>query len=130
MRRSLAIAALVLAGCASAPAGDRRRIDYSVPPPADWPALAIEVQHVPPDVMAASCPKSASAIPAGRLWGCSVINLCARRCRVFISDKVPSEQKRNEVLEHEQAHCRGYDHYGSSAFREAWARAKANGCGR
>jgi hypothetical protein len=31
------------------------------------------------------------------------------------------------MLEHEQAHCRGYDHPGESTMRDAWARWKASG---
>lgn len=127
-RHLAAIALVVLSACASAPAGDHRRIDYSVPPPADWPELAIEIRDVSPDVMALNCPKTASRISAGRLWGCSAISFCARRCRIFLS--VPNEQKRGEVLEHERGHCLGYDHYGSTLFHDTWARAKAQGCGR
>lgn len=122
MRRSLAIAALVLASCASAPQPENSAaIDYSRPPPADWPELEIQVLHLATADFAAACP----LLKAGSL-GCAQLDFCARRCSIYL---VPMNDPRyTEVLEHERAHCQGYDHPGSSQGRNAWARAKEQGC--
>lgn len=124
--KRLAIAALLLlaAACASAPA-DPTRIDYSSAPPADWPRLLISVHDVAPDVLSLNCPKAVA--PGLQRRGCAAIRFCTARCSIFISEKVPAH-KRAEVLEHERAHCQGYDHHGSTSNREAWERAKARGC--
>jgi hypothetical protein len=136
----LAMLALVSA-CASAPPEDASRIDYDRAPPADWPLLELVVHDVDQAAMAEACPAAHGRL-AGKLFsGCARLDFCARRCDVFLAyrpasirrttgEVLSAEQLRAEALDHEQAHCLGYDHPGSTMVRDAWARAKAAGCGR
>lgn len=100
--RALALAVLV-AGCAT--------IDRHDPPPADFPVLRI-VHHY-------------GRIPADCSWdsiGCAVTDFCARRCDVYLAVRWAW------VREHEELHCKGYDHPlpDWQPIRSAWENYKAN----
>jgi hypothetical protein len=123
MGKAAAIAVLVLASCATPPPERTDQIDFSRPPPADWPELAVDVVHVSRADVAEHCP----GLKASSL-GCALVDFCAKRCKTYLAPM--NDPRYSEVLEHERAHCQGFDHPGSSQGRNAWARAKAAGCGR
>ncbi len=134
MRRNLAIAAMALAACAPAPAGDELNverpprewaewIDFSRKPPVDWPALEVRVHDVSREQLGRSCPIAAHS------YGCASLDFCARSCTIFLLNGMDAI-RRGQVMDHERAHCQGYDHPGSSTMRDGWTSAKAIGCGR
>lgn len=127
MRRHLAIAVLVvLPACAAPQLEQEGAIDFSRRP-ADWPELEIQVQTVTPATFAAMCAGAHRASGYNQV-GCAVAYFCQRRCTVWISDVQLLEHQLQLVVGHERAHCRGYDHPGSSTMRDGWERAKQLGC--
>jgi len=136
----LLTAMLALCGCASQREeppdywGQERNfrlgasIDYSSRP-SDWPELTIDVQTLPPATVEKMC-EGAEVVPVGfRRAGCAMPYFCQRRCTIWLADYTLRKHTADLLLQHERAHCRGYDHPGSTRTRDAWERAKANGCG-
>lgn len=95
------VALLTLAGCTSMEVAVP--IDYSVPPPADWPRLREEIRRVSKDEIPVLCRGDSAHWSA-----CARIDFKARVCRIYIAVDHPG------LLEHERGHCRGYDHPGQS----------------
>lgn len=96
---------LLLAACAA-------YIDSSRPPPADWPQLQEIVVPATRAEVRRRCPDAARYHPAG----CALVYFAQRQCVILDA---------GADLTHERMHCRGYDHYGESAVRDAWERYKA-----
>lgn len=103
---------LFLSGCAQLV-----KIDYSVSPPADWPKLEEKLSYV----AAQDLPKFCGPKPAqGHAEGCSVVHFGYEVCYIYLANKAP------ELLEHERAHCKGYDHVGQAGrSQQAWERWKS-----
>lgn len=106
---------LLLAGCATT---RLVAIDYSRPPAADWPILEERVQRIAPSDLGKFC-RSSLEVP-DKVASCAVMNFQFGVCYIYLTDDDP------DALAHERAHCKGYDHVGSSNLRDGWARIKAN----
>lgn len=121
--RSLILALLLASASASAYADN---MDWNRPPPADWPKLTVQQEVVSPHDLMSVCQRGARDSMGG---GCALVDFAARTCRVYLvlfspRDDVPMTNL--EIWEHEvKGHCRGFDHKGESALRDAWARYKA-----
>lgn len=121
MRSYLAV--LLLAGC-TIPID----IDYSTPPPADWPKLTERITRVP----RAQIPKFCAGLgrDAYRSASCAITRFRLGICDIFLSTDKPSMLELTDepsMLEHERAHCRGYGHVGdASAPADAWNLYKAS----
>lgn len=110
----LAVAALVLlSGCAMPPYAPG--IDFGRAPPADWPTLKV-IEH---DVPHAELLRLCGHLTVKR--ACAGVDFTRGVCRIFYSTDFPREES---VMEHERAHCRGYDHPYDARMRDAWARWK------
>lgn len=103
------IVMLFLSGCAS--------IDYDRGPAADWPALEIRIIKQDFKQVQRTCRND--FWPAQQVNGCAIFEFAALICHIYTW----TDDRR--VIEHERAHCAGYDHPGSSAMRDAWARFKS-----
>ena len=105
-----AICIVFLVGCTS--------IDYSREPAADFPALAVTVhRYADTSDVRAACAKAGEKYGVSVsmfLVACSDWRFDTRTCDVY----VPAGD--DGLLEHELAHCRGYDHYGESTIADAW----------
>lgn len=109
--RTLLLATVLLSGCAVL-----RPIDYNISPPADWPVKEVQITHLEPGAVPPMC-----AQYAGHTNSCAVVNFRTGVCYIYLTTKS------TEVLEHEQGHCKGYDHVGeNNRSRNAWERWKAN----
>ena len=101
---------LLLTGCATKLVD----IDYNQPPASDWPALKEVVVYVPE--LDGRC---RGLIHSGA-QGCAVVNFNGKVCVIYLASKDPA------LLEHERAHCRGYDHAGRvNRANIAWEHWKA-----
>lgn len=106
---------LLLAGCAQT--ARLVDIDYSVRPPADWPALEERIMYGEVEAVQRWCNMGPDI--RRRAFNCAVYNFYAGICTIYLSDRTPS------TLEHERAHCRGYNHVGDPRLaHEAWAKFK------
>lgn len=105
---------LLLTGCATIV----QPIDYSRPPPPDWPSLRVIEQKIGPDELARFCPRSYAAY-GSRAASCARLDLSRGVCLIYTTSERP------DLLEHERAHCRGYDHAGETTMRDAWQAHKA-----
>lgn len=137
----------------SVPTEYGKSIDYSRAPPAEWPTLEIVVYDVSLEEISKVCP-----LAPDRLRACAHAYFCERRCIIYLPElrgelrrrtleymrandiALPPDELaarlnrlekevRGQIFDHEQAHCLGYDHPGSSLMRDAWERAKVSGCG-
>jgi hypothetical protein len=109
---------LLLAGCAT---GKMVEIDYSYAPPVDWPNLEEKLHYIE----AQDFPKFCGRVPFGyHAHGCSVVRFDYEVCYIYLV------QKDDALLEHERAHCRGYDHVGKGGVShkalERWKSHKAS----
>ena len=110
------LAMLGLAACTA--------INYADKPPADFPKLAVYEHPLKFGDFWSKCYPQVSL--AFKLIGslpsaCMVGNFATRRCDIYY----PVDARDDEVMRHEYAHCRGYDHYGSSDIAHAWTTYKA-----
>ena len=104
---------LALAGCATTKLVD---IDYTVKPPADWPALEERITYADVQTLQRWC-----NMPKGmRAYNCAVVSFRYGLCMIYLSDKNDAA-----ALAHERAHCQGYGHVGeSNVVHRAWERFK------
>lgn len=102
----LLLLSMMATGCAITP------IDHSRAPPADWPVLAQRVELR--NGLAEVC--RIPGLHFGTNVGCAVIDFERRTCTIYMDARHAS----GEVLAHEKAHCRGYDHPGEQAVRLGW----------
>ena len=104
---------ILLTGCTQL-----TQIDYSVRPPYDWPKLTERVVYL--DLLATQnyCRMTPQMRKRGD-FGCAQVNFREGTCTIYLS------KQSAEALEHERAHCAGYDHVGDAGrSREAWERWK------
>lgn len=100
---------LLLAGCAM-----YTKIDYTRPPPADWPKMAEKLMRVSEADVLRLCQDATHGTK-----GCARADFGPRVCYLIVADDI--------AVEHERGHCAGYDHAGSTATADAWERYKARG---
>jgi hypothetical protein len=93
-------------------------ISHQAPPP-DWPKLSLVAKEVSHKEMRDMCNQWAhwAMSPSG----CAVIDFAARTCTQWRSKDFPLSASERE---HEDEHCRGKDHIGSTTLRDAWHRVK------
>jgi len=96
-------------------AGACTMIDYSTKPSEDFPKLEIQIVDMSVWEVAAKC----GGIPIiYHVFACvftdfdEVFN--TNVCTIY------THSRAEWLIEHETAHCKGYDHIGSSELREAW----------
>lgn len=106
MVMACAVLLLMFSGCASI---DRERM-----PPADWPQLNIVVNRVNFFQMQEKCQISTAALVlfGHHCYGLAEADFCTKTCTVTIAAE--------SWLDHEKAHCVGYDHPGASTMSDAW----------
>jgi hypothetical protein len=94
-------------------------IDVHRAPPADWPQLKRQTLRV--SVVEANC------LCGGNLLlmmpNCAFVDFKARVCTKIIARQAEPQY----AEEHEEMHCRGYDHVGASSGRDAWRVFKETG---
>ena len=78
-------------------------IDYTIPPPSDWPRLETTFHKVDLKTVAIKCSSSEWGRYAKTL-GCAIINFRENTCVVWYATE--------DILPHERAHCLGFDHKG------------------
>jgi len=87
-------------------------IDYAKAPPADWPELKVDVYR--------TTFWDTQRLCGGNLLfptpACAAVDFKGRRCTIITS----TDDER--VMEHERAHCRGYDHVGETTLADVWGR--------
>lgn len=103
---------MVLFSCATFAAMEQE-IDLSRPPPKDWPILKKETHIVTTDVVKKHCP----AIWIPKIAACTTVYFQSKLCVTWY---VKGWEKDKEVIEHEDKHCQGYDHVGSTQLRDNW----------
>ena len=110
---SAAYAAMLpmLANCGIVP------IDVHQPPEADFPELVVVTHVVPQQVMLEQCAATNRTGPLA----CASVDLDTLMCTIWYSADVPPT---SEIVEHEQLHCKGYDHVGESTIRDLWQKFK------
>lgn len=89
---------LLLAGCASRVPD----IDFTNQPPDGWPKLEERIGYVKTDQLEKYC----LASRPGYAPACALVDFAREICWIYLATKDPA------ILEHERAHCRGYDHVG------------------
>lgn len=105
---------LTLGGCTA----QLVAIDYTVPPPADWPRLEEKVDRIAPEDLPKYCSGLGAAV--SRSVSCAVTSFRRGICYIYLTRDDPDD------LEHERAHCAGYGHVGDAwAPARAWERFKA-----
>ncbi len=107
-----------LGGCTTtAPINIRwSEIDMHTLPPVDFPKLSIVVHQVSHTEMLERCQDA--------LWkplACAETNFKNMVCDIWYSDDVPPTKA---IIDHEELHCKGYDHVGESSIRDAWEKYK------
>lgn len=95
----------------------RSTIDYSRRVDG-WPVLTPEVHHVAPQEMHAHCAKYSPSLELP--LACSEFFLEEGVCRVWIAGHAKG------IVEHELAHCAGYDHVGGQTTRAMLQKWKAS----
>jgi hypothetical protein len=105
-----ALLALLASGCTI--------VDMNRPPPADWPELRVIEQRASfLDLQRVCNPGTPLAISLliGVIQSCAWIYFDRGECVIW-----STEDASPEVLEHERAHCAGYDHIAGSTLAEGW----------
>ena len=100
----LGLSLIMLSGCTM--------IDMHTPPPSDWPKL--EMVYVK---------SRAEVYDCGTAVACANVNFDTMKCTIYIAADDPESAALGR--EHEEAHCAGRDHIGSTAFRDYWEAWKA-----
>lgn len=121
MKSIIILACALLAGCAGMQERTRE-IDWDRKPPADWPKLAVSTHILTPGAMREAC--KAVALPLGQHpLACAMVDFCSMTCKTFYT----RSSFEPFIIEHEHAHCAGYDHPGASTMRDYWGRWKLAG---
>lgn len=89
-------------------------IDYTKGPAPNWPDLKIEIQHGSQEAITRLCEEHGGGKNS---VACAVVSFVYRTCTIYIPKQHVIYDR---ILVHEKAHCRGYDHYGSTVLRDAW----------
>ena len=105
---------LLLTGCATKLVD----IDYTVKPPADWPALEERITYADAPTVQRWCNMPQNI--RDRAFNCAVVSFRYGLCMIYLSDKNDAA-----ALAHERAHCQGYSHVGEGyRAHQAWERFK------
>ena len=96
---------LALSACAG--------IDYSKAPPVGWPELDIVVIAQNLKEVQVTCRND--FLPKVQIRACAQANFSSGICRIFTSNP-----DNIDLMEHEKAHCRGYDHPYESSIRDGF----------
>lgn len=93
-------------------------IDYNIRPPEDWPYLQERITYGSIEEVHRWC--NMPEAMRDRAFNCATVNFDRRTCSIYLSHQhIPG------ALEHERAHCRGYDHVGdTNRSRNAWEQWK------
>lgn len=112
----------------SAPAFAQLRsvpIDYSSAPPEDWPRLEERLTELDDIESVRRFCNVRKTFPNTLIKGCAVVSFEYQLCMIYI---VKGDQ---EGLDHERAHCKGYNHVGdvgkTEKAWESWKRTKSGG---
>ena len=84
------------------------------PPPYDWPKLMVHRHVVPHSEMRVACSQYVPWHSAAE--SCAVIYFDLKECHIYLSLDFPSLA----VAEHEEKHCKGWDHLGDTTLLDAW----------
>jgi len=87
-------------------------IDFTRPPAPDWPNLEI-VKHYG-NITICTQPLGITTI------ACATPDFKNNKCDVYL----PSAPVLRWIVQHEEAHCQGYDHYEDSVMHDAWENYK------
>lgn len=101
MKATALISLLALSACAS--------IDTTQAPPVDWPALKVIENYGHTEQCAA----------LGLTLACAFVNFKTGVCTIYYGASPAAF-----IVEHERAHCKGYDHYLETTMRDAWSEHK------
>lgn len=112
--------ALSLSGCFMLPVNSIYRpddgIDWNKKPPADYPHLKVIEHLVTHKQIETQCDTKDPFV-----IGCALANYDWMTCTVYIDKS--TDIYRAEIHEI-RGHCRGYDHYNSTYFRDKWNKWK------
>ena len=78
-----------------------------------WPMMTVVRHDVPNKVMRDVC--GAYAPPFSDPLACSIFDLKNQECHMYFSKDFPPIQS---TIEHEELHCQGYDHIGSTYLQQ------------
>jgi hypothetical protein len=99
-------------------------IDFSSAPPEDWPKLDERLTELDDLETVRRFCNVRKNFPSTPIKGCAVVSFEYQLCMIYI---VKGDQ---EGLEHERAHCQGYNHVGENGKTEkAWEQWKSNRTG-
>jgi hypothetical protein len=112
--RIVLLSVVLLCGCATKLVD----IDYSNPPPDDWPKLEERVTYGTVEEVQDWCLMPAAV--RKNAFNCALLYFQHGVCMIYLTHR-PIQG----ALEHERAHCRGYDHIGdTNRSRNAWEQWK------
>lgn len=106
------LSVLLLAGCAST-------IDMGRAPPADWPAMKVEIYQGTIQKFDEIC--GTGIIGLTHRVSCAHVDFAQQRCWIMVR---PNQKLAPEEEAHEREHCAGRDHPGESTMRDGWERYK------
>lgn len=81
------------------------------PPPADWPQLEVIKHRVSNVEMRDQCARYVTMPIA-----CAIVTFWRNVCHIYLD----VDNTTDEIEEHEDMHCKGWDHMGETIFRDAW----------
>ena len=105
--------ALILSACTA--------INVHDAPPKDWPKLTEGVKKVGYWEMQTYCGTSGLSFLLTQSFACALINFNDMTCTIYYA---ADDETAIYAIEHEETHCKGHDHIGSSLLRDAWSEWK------
>ena len=88
-------------------------INEHKPPPQDWPQLEVTIEEHGFWETQEKCGRNiAETILIGPMLACAWITFADMKCRIYLW--------MTAALGHEMMHCKGYDHFWSSALADYW----------
>lgn len=112
MKIIMAALCLLLAGCTA--------VNIHQKPPDDWPVLEKKVIHLGfYDTQVACGGNLLTALLGYHKYACVYVNFDTMTCTVYTATDD------EYALEHEDTHCRGFEHYGSNVLATYWRAWKA-----
>lgn len=98
-------------------------VNYDRAPPADWPVLEVKLRRVSMMQVQQMC----WGVPfLWQVFMCMEPDFDKMECNIYhyYTDAELAHKSAAWIIEHELAHCNGYDHYGSTELRDAWEQWK------
>lgn len=108
---------LILLLCAACTA-----INVHQAPPKDWPKLTVGVVKTGFWNMQTYCGTGGLMFLVQQSLACAVINFNDMTCTIFYA---ADDDTGLMAIEHEELHCLGHDHIGSSQLADAWKEFKS-----